>query len=317
MRYAFVQELTALASQNKDLILLTGDLGFTVFEEFAKSFPKQFFNVGIAESNMVGLAAGLALSGKNVFVYSIATFATYRPFEFIRNDICLHKLPVTIVGSGAGLSYGDAGPTHHGLEDIALMRSLPNMTILCPGDPAEANWATRESLFLRSPVYLRLGRSGEPSIYSQKPKLKIGVSSCVRKGSDLVVFATGNIVFNAKLALDLLDKDNIHPTLYSMHTLKPIDKRIVTDAAMKAKYIVTIEEHRKIGGLGTAVAEIISQLPGKCAQQCIIGVDDNFTPRLGNQEYLRTVYGLSPQKIAGTIRKFINFPGKASIKNGL
>ena len=134
MRYSFIQELTELAAKNRDLIILTGDLGFTVFEDFAKKYPRQFFNVGVAESNMIGIATGLALSGKTVFAYSIASFASFRPYEFIRNDVCLHKASVVVVGSGAGLSYGEAGPTHFATQDISLMRSLPNMTILLKQD---------------------------------------------------------------------------------------------------------------------------------------------------------------------------------------
>lgn len=305
MRYAFVSELSELASKNKDIVLLTGDLGFTVFEEFAKTFPKQFFNAGIAESNMMGVAAGLALGGKSVFAYSIATFVTYRPYEFIRNDISLHNLPVTIVGSGAGLSYGDAGPTHHALEDISIMRSLPNMTILCPADPVEARWATKTAYIAKSPVYLRLGKRGEPDLYSRSPKLKLGISSLLRRGTDFCVFATGNIVFNTLSALEICEKKNLSGSLYSIHTIKPIDKKVIESAARETKYIITVEEHRKIGGLGSAVSEIISQLPDKKVQLLTIGVGDNYSPQLGSQEYLRDICGISAEKIAIRIKEFV------------
>ena len=152
MRYAFVNELTKLAKNNINIMLITADLGYTVFEDFAKNFPKQFINVGVAESNMIGVATGLALSGKIVFAYSIATFVTIRTLEQIRNDVCIHKAPVIIVGSGAGFSYADAGPTHHALEDMAIMRVLPNITVLCPADPIETRWATAKAAQLLSPV---------------------------------------------------------------------------------------------------------------------------------------------------------------------
>ena len=238
MRYAFIQELTKLAAKNKNIILLTADLGFTVFEEFAKKFPKQFFNVGIAEPNMIGIASGLALSGKIVFAYSIASFASFRTYEHIRNDVCLHKAPVIIVGSGAGLSYADNGPTHLATQDLALMRGLPNMTVLAPADPVEAQWATREAARLKSPVYLRLGKKGEPVIYDKTPKHKIGQGNWIKRGSNFVILACGNIVFNALKSAENLEKkvDKMLIKLINVEeSLKEVTQNMVTKKEFEQK----------------------------------------------------------------------------------
>ena len=305
MRYAFIQELTKLAAKNKNIILLTADLGFTVFEEFAKKFPKQFFNVGIAEPNMIGIASGLALSGKIVFAYSIASFASFRTYEHIRNDVCLHKAPVIIVGSGAGLSYADNGPTHLATQDLALMRGLPNMTVLAPADPIEAQWATREAARLKSPVYLRLGKKGEPVIYDKTPKLKIGQGNWIKRGSNFVILACGNIVFNALKSAENLEKKGLSGAVISLHTVKPIDKKLIVQLAKNYSHIVTVEEHSVVGGLGSAVSEIIAQIPAKKPEFLISGIKDDFPKKLGSQEYLRKIYGLTPEKLSLRIAKFL------------
>lgn len=306
MRYAFIQQLTKLASKNKNIILLTADLGFTVFEDFAKKFPKQFFNVGVAEQNMIGVATGLALSGKTVFAYSIATFVTFRPFEQIRNDVSWHNVPVVIVGTGAGLSYGDAGFTHWAIQDLAIMRSLPNMTIIAPADVFEAEWATREAARLKSPVYLRLGKKGEPAIYKKQPKLVLGQGNWVKKGSDFVILACGNIVFNALKSAEILEKKGFSGTVISMHTLKPIDRKLIERLAKNYSRIVTVEEHSVIGGLGSAVSEILAQIQKPDAKLLILGVEDKFPEKLGSQNYLRKQFGLSPEKISLKIKNFLN-----------
>lgn len=307
MRYAFCEELTKLADKDKKIILLTGDLGFTLFENFQERFPKQFFNVGIAEPNMAGVAAGLALSGKIVFVYSIASFISTRAYEFIRNDVCVHKLPVIIVGSGAGFSYAEAGVTHFATQDIALMRGLANMTVFCPADPLEAQWATRIAVQLKSPVYLRLGKKGEPKIYNKVPKLILGRASQLTKGKDIAIIACGNIVANALKANKLLEKSKIKASVFSMHTVKPIDKKLIQKLAKKSSFLFTIEEHSEIGGLGSAVAEIISQESKSKAKLVRIAIPDLFPHKLGSQNYLRQTYGLSPQKIAKRILEFTTY----------
>lgn len=300
MRYTFIKTLTEEAKKNKDIMLLTGDLGFTVFEDFREKYPDRFINVGVAEQNLMGIAAGLALSGKTVFAYSIATFVTMRPFEQIRNDIAIHNLSVVVVGTGAGLSYGDAATTHHAIEDISLMRSIPGMTILCPADPTEAEWATRAAILLKKPTYLRLGKKGEPILYTKKPKLILGKGSVLNKGNDLAILATGNIVENALAAARLLARRAINCLVVSIHTVKPIDVKLIKSLSKRFPLIVTIEEHNIIGGLGSAVAEIISESisPVKLLR---IGIPDMFFSKTGSQAYLRDLIGLNPNAISDRI----------------
>lgn len=281
-------------------MLLTGDLGFSVFENFREQFPGQFINIGVAEQNMMSIAAGLALTGKIVYAYSIATFATLRPYEQIRNDIASHHAKVVVVGSGAGLSYNTAGLTHHALEDIALMRSIPGMTVLAPADPVEASWATRTARNVTGPVYLRIGKQKDRVIYSTKPELKLGVGSILKRGSNGVVIATGNIVSNTVEAVALLSKKNIDVTLVSMHTIKPVNHRFLHILLNGCTFVTTVEEHNAIGGLGSTIAEYATELalPIRLVR---IGVPDRFVTKIGSHEFLRDTVGLTPQKIARTI----------------
>lgn len=304
MRIAFIKTLIKEAEKNNKIMLLTGDLGFSIFEEFKERFPDRFINVGVAEQNLMGVATGLAMSGRIVFAYSIATFATMRAFEQIRTDVASHNMPVIIVGSGAGLSYGHDSITHHATEDISLMRSIPGMTILCPGDPYETEWATRASIKRNKPVYLRLGKKGEPLLYKNPVSLKIGRGSVLRNGKDFVIIATGNIVSNALEASNILSKENINATLVSMHTLKPIDKNLIKNLSKKFKVIITVEEHSILGGLGSAVSEIISE-ENKGTKIVKFGVPDIFLFEIGSQNFLREKIGLLPHQIAKRIKSEI------------
>lgn len=304
MRVAFIKTLIKEAEKNNKIMLLTGDLGFSIFEEFKERFPDRFINVGVAEQNLMGVATGLAMSGRIVFAYSIATFATMRAFEQIRTDVASHNMPVIIVGSGAGLSYGHDSITHHATEDISLMRSIPGMTILCPGDPYETVWATRASIKCNKPVYLRLGKKGEPLLYKNPVSLKIGKGSVLRNGKDFVIIATGNIVSNALEAANILSKKNINATLVSMHTLKPIDKNLIKSLSKKFKVIITVEEHSILGGLGSAVSEIISE-ENKGTKIVKFGVPDRFLFEIGSQNFLRERIGLLPHQIAEKIKSEI------------
>lgn len=304
MRYAFVKELTKQAEKNKNIMLLTGDLGYSVFEDFKERFPKQFINVGVAESNMLGLATGLAISGKIVFAYSIATFATLTAFESIRNDIALHNAHVIVVGSGAGISYADAGASHHAVEDIALIRTIPNMHIFSPADPIETRWATETAIALKKPAYLRLGKRGEPILYSKQPNLKFGKGSILKTGHDFAIISTGNIVNNSLLAAQLLEKKGLKGIVISMHTLKPIDEKLIKQICLKFKHVFTVEEHYEIGGLGSIVSDIMvkERLTNKLIK---IALPNIFIREIGSQEFLRNKYGLSPDEIAKTILKNI------------
>ena len=300
MRDAFVKTLIKEAEKDKKIFLLTGDLGFTVFEEFRDKFPERFINVGVAEQNMMAMAAGLALSGKTVFAYSIATFATMRAFEQIRNDISVHRAAVTVVGSGAGLCYGHAGITHHAIEDLSLMRAIPGMTILCPADPFETVWATRQAIKLKKPVYLRLGKKGEPVIYQKTPKLRLGKGRILRKGKDIAILGIGNLVFNALQTARILSQKNIQAAVVSIHTLKPIDADLVRKFSQKFPFLITIEEHNIIGGLGSAVAEVLAEEKQK-ARLVRLGIPDRFVYKIGSQDFLREKLGLTPEQIAEKI----------------
>ncbi|OGH10386.1 MAG: hypothetical protein A2857_05185 [Candidatus Levybacteria bacterium RIFCSPHIGHO2_01_FULL_36_15] len=302
MRYAFIKTLTELAKKDPRIMLLTGDLGFTVFEDFAMSFPKQFINVGVAEANMTGVATGLALSGKIPFIYSIATFSTMRPYEQIRTDVAVHRANVKIIGSGAGLSYSDAGPTHHAIEDISLMRGIPNMTVICPADPIETAWATLEAANKKGPFYLRLGKKGEPMIHKDKSLLRLGEGMLFRKGNKAAIFATGNIVKNVLDAADILKGKGIEITVVDLHTLKPLDKNLINKIAKEHSKIFTAEEHLITGGLGSAVAEVISE-SGYNSKLIRIGIPDIFISEMGKQDYLRRKFGLDPEGIANLISK--------------
>lgn len=299
MRYAFVQTLIEEAARNDRIVLVTGDLGFTVFEKFKENYPKRFINMGVAEGNMIGFATGLALTGKIVFCYSIATFATMRPFEQIRNCVAAHNASVIIVGSGAGLSYGHASYTHFSVEDIGLMRLIPGMTIYCPADPAEVRWATQDAITRAQPAYLRLGMKGEQTLYDH-PSFRVGKGTMLKKGNDIAIFAVGNILANVIQAAKLLEGDGIDASVIGMHTIKPIDTKLIKNLSSQYPMVVTVEEHSTIGGLGSTVSDVLTEV-GSTIKLCRIGIPDEFIRTIGSQAYLREKLGLSPEGIARTV----------------
>ncbi len=305
MRKTFVKTLIEEAKQDRDIFLITGDLGFMALEEFRDVLPNQYLNAGVSEQNMLGMAAGLALSGKKVYVYSIIPFATMRPFEYVKDDICYQNLNVKIVGVGAGFSYSLYGSTHHALEDISIMRSLPNMTVVCPGDPLEVKFATKASVKHKGPMYLRLGKAGEPVVNPRLKNFKIGKAVIVQNGKDATIIATSNLLQNAVEAGKLLKEQGVDCGVISMHTIKPIDQSAIIEAAKETKAIVTLEEHSVIGGLGSAVAEILAENNLKVKFKRL-GVPDEYPHVIGSQRYLREKYGLSPQQVAQTIRNVIS-----------
>ena len=300
MRAAFVRGLTAAAQRDPRIMLLTSDLGFKVFDEFAAQFPGRFLNVGVAESNMIGVAAGLALGGMRPFAYSIAPFATLRCLEQIRNDVCYHNLPVTIVGVGGGYTYGPNGPTHHALEDIAVMRPLPNMTVVCPGDPVEVELAVGASVAHGSPMYLRIGRAGDPVVHRSPPSFEIGRAITMRDGDDCTLISTGNILPLAIEASNRLRTESISCRVVQMHTVKPLDEAALRAACEETRALFTLEEHSRIGGLGSAIAEwaAANGFPGPA---CLFGAEDCFAPCTGSQAYLRALSGLTVEQVAEAI----------------
>lgn len=304
MRTAFVNTLIKLTQRDRSIFLVNGDLGFSVLEQYVAKFPRQYLNVGVAEQNMIGVAAGLALSGKTVFVYSIIPFITLRCLEQIRNDICMQNANVKLVGVGEGFSYGQLGPTHHSIEDIAVMRSLPNLIIVCPGDPWEVEKATEALATIKTPAYLRLGKKGEPILHKPKAKFSIGRGIVMADGDDLTLIATGNMLESATKVWEKLDKKGVNARLISMHTVKPLDEKLILESAKTTDAIFTIEEHSIIGGLGSAVAEFLmrKQLEVKFYS---FGVNDKFTKMAGSQEYLRKINNLSTDQMTEKIIKIL------------
>ncbi len=302
MRNTIINAIHAAALKNKDIFFITGDLGYSVVENFQAELPNQFINAGIAEQNMMGVAAGLALAGKKVFVYSIVPFVTMRCFEQIRVDVCYQNLDVTIIGVGGGFAYGTLGTTHFGLEDMTLMRSLPNMKIIAPSDPFEAGQLFEQLVNIKGPWYIRLNRGGEKVITEHSLPPQIGVGSVLKKGSKATIFSIGAITEAALVASALLEKDGIQAEVVHIHTLKPLDKEIIKDRARARAAIITIEEHTVNGGLGSAVAEVLAE-NGLTTPFRRLGLEDKYLSVIGKQDFMRAQAGLSAEVIAETIKK--------------
>lgn len=299
MRTAFIETLCELAEQNEHIWLLTGDLGYSVLERFASRFPDRYVNVGVAEQNMTGVATGLALSGKVVFTYSIANFPTLRCLEQIRNDVCYHNADVKIVAVGGGLAYGAQGYTHHAVEDLAIMRVLPNMTVIAPGDPIEVRLATRAMIDWRGPCYLRLGKGGEPIVHVAMPTFEIGRAIKLRTGSSTTLISTGGMLEPTVQAADLLAQGGCCTTVLSMPTIQPLDIEAVQECARETPWIFTIEEHAE-GGLGSAVAEVLAQMRHSATLK-MLRLKRQPTIFAGSQVKLRSAQGLSAEGIAAAV----------------
>jgi transketolase len=302
-----MDELLGLAERDPRIWLVTGDLGFSVLEPFAQRFPDRYLNAGVAEQNMMGVASGLARSGATVFVYSIANFPTFRCLEQVRNDVCYPGLSVTIVSVGSGFSYGSHGSTHHAIEDLAVMRSLPNIIVLSPGDPTEARLATRAAAGLRQPTYLRLGKAGEAVVnVTTGDEFEIGRLRRVRDGSDVTVIATGSVIAVANAAADALEQEGLSVRVYSAHTLKPFDGETVLQALSETAGVVTVEEHRLVGGLRSAVAEALVDTGGRPAGKVTsLGVAHDVVMGTGDQGHLRAAAGLALDSIADAARALV------------
>jgi len=302
MRDTFVGVLTELAPAHPELMVLTGDLGFGVLNRFIAEFPDQYLNMGVAEQNMSGVAAGLALEGRAVFTYSIGSFPTLRSLEQIRNDICYHSANVKIVCIGGGMSYGPVGFSHHATEDLAMLRSLPGMRVLSPGDLWEAAEVTRYLLEQDGPAYLRLDKSAAPLTTRHGEMFQPNKIRVVRKGSHITLAATGGILGEAILAADTLADEGIGCRVLSVHTIKPLDTNELIAAAKQTEGIVSIEEHAVEGGLGGAIAESLMEAgvyPGFFVR---MGLRNTFSAVIGTQAYLRHVYGLDAASIVHTVR---------------
>lgn len=300
MRDTFFKTLVELARENKNIEVVTGDLGFGVLKPFWETHPDQIINAGIAEQNLTSVAAGMALEGKTVFTYSIGNFPTLRCLEQIRNDCAYHNADVKIICVGGGFVYGSLGMSHHATEDISVMRSLPNVTILCPGDLVEAEAVTRAIANYPGTCYVRLGRGGEKKIHESLPDFEIGKAIPVKQGEKVAIFSTGAIFEEVAESCEFLEKSGITPTVYTFPTVKPIDKDVITRISQSHELIVTCEEHNLSGGFGSAVAEVLAELPSH-ARLLRIGINDEYSTLVGDQKYLRDQYGMSGKKIAKKI----------------
>ena len=305
MRDTVIRTLIELGKEDKDVELITGDLGFGVLKSFWETLPNQFVNAGIAEQNMTGVAAGMALEGKKVFTYSIGNFPTLRCLEQIRNDCAYHNANVNVICVGGGYVYGSLGMSHHATEDIAILRALPDVTVICPGDPIEAALAVKKIAQTDGTCYLRLGRGGEKNVNTVINEFEIGKAYKLRDAKDMnkkvAVFSTGAILEETTKACDMLEEQGIAVEQYSFPTVKPIDRAVIEDCASRFDNIFTVEEHNIVGGFGGAVAEVLAECGGK-AKLHRIGIDDFYCIEVGSQAYLREQVGINAEGIVKKVK---------------
>lgn len=303
MRNAFADEITKLAANDPRIALLSGDIGNKLFDKFKEKNQERFFNCGVAEANMIGVAAGMAMNGMRPVAYTITSFITYRCFEQIRVDVCYHNQPVIIVGVGSGLGYASLGATHHTCEDIACLRSLPNMRVLCPADPYEVRGALAAALKENGPVYIRIGKKGEPNVHTAQPDFKIGKAIVLREGGDIALLCAGTLLPEAMKVADLAARENKNIEVASFHTVKPLDQAYLSEVFSKFKLVVTLEEHSLIGGFGSAVAEWKTDNGGSNPAKLLrLGLPDAFFCEAGEQEYALHKLGLSAESLYEKIK---------------
>jgi transketolase len=301
MRDAFFDSLFEIARKDKDVILITADTGAICHDKFKKVLPDQYINIGIAEQNMVGVAAGLALAGKTVYIYAIIPFVTMRCYEQIRINLCCMNLPVKVVGIGAGFDYSTLGPTHHGTEDISLIRSLPDIDIYSPSDSLSAALLAKVSYRIPGPVYIRLDRTGYPAVYKKAADIGIRKGfSVLKKGRDLCIIATGRMVCTAIEAAKRLADHSVDAGVIDLFRIKPIEIKTLLAAVGKGRRIVTLEEHFISGGMGESIAAELASL--KSAPKAkIIGINNNFCRKYGTREYLLRLNGLDANSVTEDI----------------
>ena len=305
MRTAYLKALHELAGKDKNVYALISDNGAIVYDQYRADFPEQYLNLGISEANMIGMAAGMASRGKIPFAYTIGAFLAYRAFEFIRNDVCLQNQNVKIVGTGAGEVYSALGPTHHSTEDLGGLRTLPNLVILCPASPKETYAAAYAAYNHNGPVYIRLGTNKEPEIYDDKCKFEIGKGVELKSGNDATIFGTGSILNDVLDAANELEDDGLSVRVVNIHTLKPIDTEIILKAIRETGRIVTVEDHNIIGGLGSAVAEVIAE-SGCGVKFKRVGLTD-FSHGYGSYSQVKAANGVGKKQIKDTVMDlFVN-----------
>jgi transketolase len=292
MRNAFADEITKLAQEDERVVLLAGDIGNKLFDNFKKLCPGRFYNCGVAEANMIGIAAGLAMTGLRPVCYTIAPFLTYRCIEQIRVDLCYHHVPVVLVGTGSGLAYASLGATHHSCEEVGMLRLLPGMNVLAPGDPWEVRSSLRAALQSPNPSYIRIGKKGEPAVHASAPALEIGKAITLREGKDVALLSTGALLPEVMALADLLQAQGVQAGVYSMHTVKPLDVDLLGRVFAASRLVATIEEHSILGGLGGSVAEWKSDHPALPARLLRFGSADEFLHLTAEQEEAREHFGL-------------------------
>jgi transketolase len=306
VRNAFVTTLCELADRDERIWLVCGDLGFGALESFRERFAQRFLNAGVAEQNMTGLATGLALCGKIVFTYSIANFPTLRCLEQIRNDVCYHDANVKIVAVGGGLVYGPQGYTHHGLEDLAIMRTLPHMTVLAPGDAIETELATRALIDQEGPGYLRLGGKCDQNVHGARPDFAIGKMIRVKEGENAVLISTGGMLENAWTAATTLEKQGYSIALWSCPCLQPLDTAAIIAAAHAFSVILTVEDAQLNGGLGGAVAEVLATLASPKARLGRLGLPGTIMEQAFSQDAIKANFSLDADGICQTLLSFLD-----------
>jgi len=307
MRNAFAKEIVTLAEKDERIVLLMADIGNRLFDPFKERFPNRFFNCGIAEANMISMAAGMASEGLRPFCYTIAPFVTYRVLEQIRVDVCYHDQPVVLVGTGAGLSYAGLGATHHSCEDMAVMRALPEMQVLAPADSNELISCMGVALDSTKPSYIRIGKKGEPLVYDKPPVVEIGGSISHRGKGEIALLSCGTLLSQSLEVADLLKESGVTCSVESHYSVKPLDTRALQVQAESSKLLVSIEEHSIVGGFGSAVAEWLSE-PGRPQVPLLrLGTSDDFVHETSTQASARAAFGLEPgamaDKILDTLKK--------------
>ncbi len=305
MRGTFNKTLLEIAKNDPRIHMVLADIGYGEIEPFRDTFPERYYNVGVAEQNMTGVACGIAMEGNIAVTYSIANFPTLRCLEQVRNDVCYHNANVKIVIIGGGVSYGPLGMSHHSTEDIAIMRALPNMVVVVPCDNFEAEAATRAMIEYEGPLYYRCGYKGEKDIHSGPVDFKLGRAITVREGSDITLMFAGPVGLNVVKVADILSKEGISCRIVSMHTIKPIDRDAIIDAAENTGGIITIEEHNLSGGLGSAVAEVVCDSGSSPRKFKRIALPDINVADIGHQEWIRAQYGMDAEGLARQIREVL------------
>lgn len=308
VRDAFIRALSELADRDPDIILVNGDLGFGVLTDFIENRPSQYVNAGVAEQNMTGLAAGMALEGARAYTYSIGNFTTLRCLEQLRNDVCYHEANVTAVAVGGGFSYGQLGMSHFATEDLAILRALPGMTVVAPSDPWQAFELTKQMYARGGPSYLRIDKD-QAGLPAAPEDVALGKVRIVREGRDATVYTTGAILVEALAAAERLAAEGIELTLVDVHTIKPLDVEGVVAAANLTDIVLTLEEHTVIGGLGAAIAEVLLEEGAAPRVFRRMGVADLYPSVVGDQRYLRRAYGLDADALIAAVREALSRNG--------